>query len=271
MEPFTLKRHSNHQSPKRLLNHILIVILLGCNIATAAEKEPLESAITISLDNNQQEAKSQHHLDKMSDETQAMLEKYQQLHREHNVLAVYNKQLQRLVQSQESEKRSIATQIEELNSTQQAIVPLVIDMVQWLQSLQQADLPFLQKERHQRIELLSNLLGRADISIGEKYRRVLEAYMIELEYSRTIESYSGELPSDTANRSVTFLRLGRLALYYQTLDRNEVGFWDIDSKKWVSLPNRYNTQIRNGIRIARQQAAPDLLQLPIQTPKADQP
>ena len=57
-----------------------------------------------------------------------------------------------------------------------------------------------------------------------------------------------------------------LALFYQTLDGEEIGQWNDAKRQWEVLPNEYKTDIRKGLRIAKKQLAPDLLVLPIKTP-----
>ncbi len=161
-----------------------------------AAKDPLTHSIDTSVANTRQEAKVQQRIDKLDEETKTMLEEYQQLSRELEVLKVYDDQLQRLVESQQAEKTSIQQQMQNLDMTQREIVPLMLRMLAWLDQFVQLDQPFLPEERSLRIAQLKELMDRADISIGEKYRRVLEAYQIEMEYSRTIEASRGELQTD---------------------------------------------------------------------------
>jgi hypothetical protein len=105
--------------------------------------------------------------------------------------------------------------------------------------------------------------------VAEKYRRLVEAYQIENEYGRTIESYRAELQiGDGALRTVDFLRFGRVVLIYTTLDSSESGVWDADGNKWVELPGSYRAAVRQGLRIARQQSAPDLIVLPVQAARS---
>ncbi len=246
------------------------MLTLVSTAATAAD-DPLKASIETRIDSNRQEAQTQQRIERLSDETRIMLEKYQQLSRELEVLTTYNDQLQRLVNHQEEEKASIQQQMAGLEATQREIIPLILQMTASLQEFIAVDHPFLPEERALRVAQLQALMDRADISIGEKYRRVLEAYQIEMEYGRTIEAYRGSLETATDTRTVDFLRVGRIGLYYQTLDRQEVGEWNTTTGRWQRLPDHYNLPIRKGLRIARKQSAPDLLYLPMPAPQEVKP
>jgi hypothetical protein len=111
------------------------------------------------------------------------------------------------------------------------------------------------------------MLERQDVTVAEKFRRVMEAYQIENEYGRTIEEYKGSLEVDGLLREVDFLRIGRVALMYQTSDGQRQGVWDQDAGEWVALGGEYRNRIRQGFRVARRQIAPELLILPIPAPE----
>src|SRR4029079_17177747 len=103
-------------------------------------------------------------------------------------------------------------------------------MIQTLEEFVALDIPFLPEERAKRIATLKKVLASGDISISEKYRRVLEAYQIEMEYGRTLDAYTGTLSEGASARTVQFIRLGRVSLIYQTLDGAETGYWDATRK-----------------------------------------
>jgi hypothetical protein len=46
------------------------------------------------------------------------------------------------------------------------------------------------------------------------------------------------------------------------------GFWNQRTNGWQLLPDEYGDALRRGIMIARKQAAPDLLELPVQAAAA---
>lgn len=230
--------------------------------AWAAEHIPKILEIEDSILRQAQE--SQVRVDAMADETLRLVQEYRGLRREQENLAVYNANLEDMVRSQETEMVSLERQIEDIKVTQREIVPLMLRMLDGLEAFVAADLPFLQEERMARVEGLRALMRRADVDIPEKFRQIMQAYQTEADYGRTIEAYQGELIVDlNPGRSVEFLRIGRLVLAYQTLDRSESGFWDARNQAWIPLETRHNQSIRQGLRIAARQAAPELIQVPV--------
>jgi hypothetical protein len=105
------------------------------------------------------------------------------------------------------------------------------------------------------------------VTSAEKFRRVLEAYQVEGDYGRTIEAYRANLSIDGVERPVDFLRLGRIALFYQTLDGSQTGMLNQESNSWEELPDEYDLPVRDGLRVARKEAAPNLLALPVPAPE----
>ncbi len=171
--------------------------------------------------------------------------------------------MQRLVDSQDEEKRLIARQIADIDLTRQQIVPLMLRMIDQLETFISNDRPFLLAERSRRVQQLTDLMDRADVTLAEKYRGILEAYQIELDYSRTLEASQEELQVDGVLRTVDVLRVGRTGLYYQTLDRQDAAYWDNRQKVWVTANGAQRRAIQRGLRIASQQLAPELLELPV--------
>ena len=143
----------------------------------------------------------------------------------------------------------------------------MLRMVDALETFVDLDIPLLLGERHKRIAQLRELLARADVENSEKYRRIMEAYQIENEYGRTIEAYQDTLPVDGQDRTMDFLRIGRVALLYQTPDGKQTGAWDQRERRWVQLPDEYRDAIRKGIRIAHKETAPDLIRVPVAAPE----
>ena len=113
--------------------------------------------------------------------------------------------------------------------------------------------------RKDRMEHLKGMMADAGVSAAEKYRRLLEAYQIEIEYGRTMAAYTGQLED---GRKAEYVRVGRVALMYRTEDGTESGYWDKDQKKWV-VDNDYRDAVLRAIRVARKEIAPDVLNIPV--------
>lgn len=188
---------------------------------------------------------------------------YAQTMAEVDSLNKYNTQLQEQINSQEAEMASIQTQLTEIETTNREVLPLMQRMVDTLDQFVAADLPFWKEERTERVALLKDMMPRADISISEKYRRILEAYQIELDYGRALENYEGKLDD---GRTVQFIKLGRVSLMYQTLDGSETGYYDAQSGRWV-VAEEYEENVRDALATSRGDGAPELLRVPVPAPQ----
>lgn len=217
-----------------------------------------------SIDKNA--AASQTRIDKLADQTGNDLQAYRTASQRLESLTIYNQQMEKLIASQQSEVASIKKQTAEIDNIETGALPLMLKMTETLEELLKADVPFLKDERQKRLENLRGLIDRADVTAGEKYRRIMEAYLVEVDYGRTIEAYRGELVVNNDARTVDFLRIGRVGLYYQTLDGNESGRWNNSRGAWEMLDSAYRTSVRDGLRIARKQTPPELLTLPVNAP-----
>ena len=144
----------------------------------------------------------------------------------------------------------------------------MLKMIEAIDLFVQSDVPFQQAERGKRVQTLQDMMGRSDVSVAEKYRKVMDAYQKEMDYGRTIKTYRATMQLDGAEREVDFLRVGRVALMYQTLDGENIGIWNNDSRQFEALENEYKSKLAMALRIAREQAAPDLIKIPVAAPLA---
>lgn len=234
-----------------------------------AQEQAVERSLETQSEAEAAAAASQRRIDALDDETRRLLQRYRDTLREAETLERYNQRVARLVDSQESEIADKREQLAGLEETRRRIYPHIEDLLATLERFVRLDMPFLPQEREARLDELSALMDRADVSVAEKYRRLLEAYQIELEYGRTIEAYEGSLAGEDGERSVTFLRVGRVALLYQTRDGAETGYWDAEAERFVR-DDGYADAVRRGLRVARSQAAPELLRAPVRLPEAGQ-
>jgi len=246
----------------------LAIIGAGCALLAgwAAHAQGNPQAVTGTINEqqsaNKAAAASQSRVNQLDDETQTMLNEYRATLRETESLRRYNEQIELQIKSQEEEVVSMHQQIEDIERTNREIYPLMQRMNETMEQFVRLDVPFLKAERAKRLATLKETMTRADVSTAEKYRRILEAYTIEMEYGRTLEAYEDKLGEGDAVRTVNFLRIGRSALMYQTLDGDETGYWDVDKKDWVE-DDDYEEEVKHGLKVARKQTAPDLLIAPV--------
>jgi hypothetical protein len=243
------------------LRATLLFVALALGLAAAAVAQTYDRILEVREATHLAAAESQGRIDQLSDETRTLLARYQAASRQADSLRVYVEQLDKLVTAQETEKQDLQQQIDGVSDVERQIMPLMQRMVDMLGQFVEADVPFLISERRGRVERMRDLLTRSDVTVAEKYRRLLEAYQIENAFGHTIEAYAGDLERDGTAREVDFLRVGRVALFYQTRDGAESGTWTKDG--WETIDDGYASAIRQGLRIANRQAAPDLLLLPL--------
>jgi len=235
----------------------------------AVQADALEDVLKVGEAKNEAARQSQAKIDRLADETRDLLTDYKTVTKQIDGLKVYNARLQRQIDNQMRRIDEIDKSMDQVTVISRQMTPLVIRMIDGLEKFVELDVPFHLEERQQRIEFLRSNLDRSDVTVAEKFRQVLEAYKIENEYGRKIDSSKGSVEIDGTERDVEFLRIGRIALLYQTTDKELSGAWDQASRSWVALsPGEYRKAISKGLRIARKQASIDLMTLPVPAPEA---
>ncbi len=232
-------------------------------ISAPGNAQSAQQAIERQLQEQNIASSAQEKIDDLDDASNDMAVKYRNLLQQTEDLEIYNEQMVRLINNQEIEIAEYDAELAALEQTRRQILPLMHQMVDTLSEIIAVDAPFLARERQLRLNELKELMERADVTVAEKYRRLMEAYQVESEYGHNIEAYQGELENGDKTRTVNFLRFGRVALFYLSLDGESLGVWDKNTSQWQTLDSRYKEHLDRAIRIARKQMPPDLLRLPI--------
>lgn len=232
-------------------------------LAFAQEAQYLDSANATATEINESAKKSQTRINGITEQIDSKLSQYKTLVKEIEGLAIYNGQLNKQIANQKQEMLDLNSAIDEVSVIERQITPLMMNMIDGLAQFVELDLPFLPQERSDRIADLRAMMDKANVAPSEKFRRVMEAYQVEMDYGRTIEAYSGFQNIDGNDSNVDFLRIGRTALLYQTRDGSAQGVWNKQTRQWDSLDSSYRTQITKGLRMARKQLAPDLIMVPV--------
>ena len=189
-------------------------------------------------------------------------DRYARILAEADITARYNVQIEQQLRSQQEEIASLEAQIAAVDATAVDVQPLLQRMFDELAAVVADDVPFFKEERDTRIGRLRELMGQVDASASEKFRRLMEAYQIEMEYGRTMSSYKQTLAD---GREAEMVRLGRVSLMYRTVD-GETGYWDNTSKTWVADPDAA-AEIEEALSIAKEEKAPDLITVPVPAPQ----
>ncbi len=252
----------------RIFTTRLAAVAVVAALATGAQAQDLDSTVARESRINQDAAASQQRVTRLAQQTADLLAEYRQVVRQAESLAIYNDQLEKVVVDQRDEVASINDQLAGLEDTNRGVVPLMLEMIDALGQVVESDMPFRLEERRARVQRLRDMMDQADVTTSEKYRRIMEAYQGELEYGRTTEAYSEALPS--TGQTVEFLRVGRTLLVYQTSDQETTGWFNPVTREFETLPERFRLEVKEGLSIARNEKAPNLVTLPVPGPEVAQ-
>jgi hypothetical protein len=229
-----------------------------------AQEQQIDQIMDEGVDRTEAAAASQGRIDSTQGEIDKLVSEYKRQLKVIDGLKVYNQLLQTQLDAQQSDMGKLRRSIDEVAIIERQITPTMVKMLEALDAFVQRDVPFLLDERTARIERLRGAIEDANITTAEKFRAVLEAYNIEGDYGRTIEAYNTTLNLDGANREVSMLKIGRIALIYQTADRTINGVWNQSSRSWETITDEeFRNHIAKGLQIAREQVAPDMIMIPL--------
>ena len=261
-----------HRFKKKALAPLVVLpAILGVGIAqaqdTVIDTTGINDSTAIAAQAFQAAAESQARINRLSDSADEALSQYKEQAKLVDGLEVYNAQLRRTIAEQERTIAQYDRSIEEVAELQRQVAPLMERMMAALEQFVELDVPFQLESRRDRLALIRDTFDDSNVNVAEKFRLVLTAYQQEINYGRLIAHYTGTLELNGQVRDVDFLRVGRIALLYQTSDQTSTGVWDKDAKQFVELGNDYRRPVAEGIRMAQQLATLEILELPINAPE----
>ncbi len=193
----------------------------------------------------------------------SLADQYRAINKEIDGLKVYNRLMTAQTNGQSAVLEDISLSMDQVDVINRQIFPLMERMIDGLEQSINLDIPFLSDERTNRVNDLKNIMERSDVSVAEKFRKVMEAYQIENDYGTTVDQYRETIElDDGSTRDYNVLRVGRVGLYFQSDDTRITGRWSMEEDKWV-LDDSARNEIRKGIRMAKQLVAPELILIPI--------
>jgi hypothetical protein len=262
-----------HRFKQRILVPLLLILPIVLGIETASAQDTvvdtsiIDRANAVAGEAITAAAESQRKINKLSDQADDLVEKYREEAKNVDALEVYNAGFRRTIAQQEKTIAQYDKSIEDAAALQRQIPPLMERMMEGLEQFVKLDLPFLLDERNARLKLIRDTFSDSSVNIAEKFRLVLAAYQQEINYGRVMQTYTDTLDVGGVDRDVDILRVGRIALIYQTSDQTQTGVWDKNSKQWVTLDADYRRPVANAIRMAQNLASTEILELPIPAPE----
>ena len=211
---------------------------------------------------------SQERINTVVEGTRSLEDQYRAINKEIDGLKVYNRLMRAQVDGQTATLEDIGLSMDQVDVINRQIFPLMERMIDGLDQSVKLDVPFLMEERQGRVADLKAIMERSDVSVAEKFRKVMEAYQIENEYGWTSEYFTQTLTLDGVTRSFNMLRIGRIGLYFQSDDARVTGRYDISNREWV-MDDSARNEIRKGLRMARQLIAPELISIPVPAAEAN--
>jgi hypothetical protein len=210
---------------------------------------------------------SQERINNIVEGTRSLEDQYRSINKEIDGLKVYNRLMGAQTSGQEAVLEDIAISMDQVDVINRQIFPLMERMIDGLKQSVNLDVPFLMEERSERMDTLDEIMERSDVSVAEKFRKVMEAYQIENDYGTSSEWYRQSITlDDGSTRDYNVLRIGRIGLFFQSDDTRITGRWDSESNGWV-VDNSSRNEIRKGLRMAKQLIAPELILIPVPGPE----
>ena len=183
----------------------------------------MESLLEVGRENQILSANSQDNIDKTERQTDKIVIEYKAVNKQVEGLKLYNEQKRIQIQAQLDLMDKLDEQLVQVVVMQRQIPPLAEKMLDTLETFINLDTPFRSEERKARVDLVRSSLAKPKVTASEQVRQVLEAYNIEAEYGRKIDTYEDKLADGTV---VNILVIGRIGMFYQTKDERTSGRWD---------------------------------------------
>jgi hypothetical protein len=247
---------------KRILLTAIAMGFLGSQIAFGqATPERLISRVSSALN---VEAKAQKGADEYNYSKSDTLEQIRNLKYRVAFFKYRTEQYKAFVDQVQEKISNLQFKRNEILKLREQLEPYLADVVTRMSKFIDTDLAFLPEERQKRVITLEKSLNSYDVAMSEKLRRVFaEGVQVEAEYGRSVESIDETLNLNGEETQITLFRLGRVAMYYISLDGQETGRWNQETKQWEKLPEKMNRDIRRAADIAAGKRIVEIVNLPL--------
>ena len=149
----------------------------------------MESILEVGRENQTLSANSQDKIDQTERQTDKIVNEYKVVSKQVEGLKLYNAQKRIQIQAQLDLMDKLDEQLVQVGVMQRQIPPLAQKMLDTLETFIKLDTPFRSEERRSRVDMVRSSLSKPKVTASEQVRQVLEAYNIEAEYGRKIDTY----------------------------------------------------------------------------------
>ncbi|RZV39814.1 MAG: DUF3450 domain-containing protein [Acidimicrobiales bacterium] len=244
-----------------IAKHLLLAGAAVLALSAPAHAQ-LEEALRTAKSSTAASAASQARVEQNDDEAESAIREYRAVLQQIDNIQLFVDKQDIYLNSQAKEIASLNNQLGNVENIKRGMVPMMLRMTAEIEDSVESDMPFLMNERRARIQRLKDVLSNPEVSPAEQYRQVLNTYKIEVSYGQGLDSYEGAHPTKEGMK-VDYLRYGRLALVYMTKDEKDIGYYDLGSKSWKPVPGNQALSVRQAIRVANEEAAPEVVMAPM--------
>ncbi len=253
-----------------ILKKTALAVITSAILGGTAVAGPFESSVTVEKRIDKAAASSQKKINTLAEQAADAAFEYRNTLGRVDTLETFNTQLRRQVKSQDESISNMANEMESIDETEKGVLPLMDEMIKTLETFVDLDIPFSLDKRTQRIADLNTMMDNADISVSEKYRKILEAYQIEMGYGNVMQADSGSIDRDGQAVEVDFLRVGRTAYIYLTRDRKSGRYWNKADKQWIDLPEEYIAEVDEAMKMTDGIVPVEMFKIPVAVAEAAQ-
>jgi len=186
------------------------LILLWGSAGSEDFPDTVKKPIKKSIDVRQETQKAE---DRWAEEKATLETQFEALKQEQEELTLVRDQLRKRVDAYKTTITSLENKITEISRISGELLPYLDEVFDRMANRIDSDLPFLQDERRQRLQNLRQTFDDQEISTSEKFRKTMEALLIETEYGNTVEVYQQRIMIDGKSILVNIFRLGRISLF----------------------------------------------------------
>ncbi len=236
------------------------ILFYSLPLFATTTRQSVEKPLRQSIDIRQ---KTQKTMDGWQNDRGDLTAQFDALKNETANLETYRDNLQKSIEAARKRLAAKEEQLAETEKINEGISPFLDELLSELREVSGNGVPFLAEERRKRLAKMEEMMDDPQVSVSEKYRRLMEALQIEAEYGFTTDVYRQEIDTGAGKMLVDIFRLGRLNLFYLSLDGRTCGFYDEASGKWQQLDESRLRQISSAIAMAKKERPVNFVTLPL--------